>query len=129
MKFGLSITAVALLIAGSAIGFSGRGNAQSAPAAGETIFKQRCAACHTVASGAPNRVGPNLAGVVGRKAGSATFNYSPALQKADWVWSKANLDRYLTAPTKMVPGTRMAAVLPNQDQRAAVIAYLAQTKK
>ncbi len=104
--------------------------AQSAAAApnGEQLFKQRCQACHQVAAGRPATAGPNLAGVVGRKAASTTFNYSPALKGSKLVWTGANLDRYLTAPTRMVPGTRMVINVANPAQRAAIIQYLSHAR-
>lgn len=103
--------------------------AQTAPANGETIFRQRCQACHTVTAGQPNRVGPNLAGVVGRKAAfTPAFNYSPALKTSGLTWTRANLDRYLQGPARMVPGTRMAVALTNNAQRAALLNYLAARK-
>ncbi len=93
--------------------------------AGQEIFEQRCAACHSVEPG-ENDVGPGLAGVVGRKAGSvAGFDYSPALKTSGKVWTPAQLDQYLAAPQKLVPGTRMAMAVPAADQRQAIIAYLA----
>lgn len=93
---------------------------------GQAIFRQRCQSCHTVERNRSVTVGPNLAGVVGRKAASTTFKYSPALRGANLVWTRANLDRYLQGPTKMVPGTRMAVALTDAVQRAALIAYLAK---
>lgn len=128
MKTGLILTISAALVVGSAVGMTERGQAQSAAPSGETIFKQRCAACHSMVKGRPAGVGPNLVGVVGRKAGTLPFNYSPALKKAGPVWSKPNLDRYLAGPAKMVPGTRMAVALPDAKQRAALIAYLEKAK-
>ncbi|MES2042268.1 MAG: c-type cytochrome [Pseudomonadota bacterium] len=93
--------------------------------AGQEIFEQRCASCHSVEPG-ENDVGPGLAGVVGRKAGSlAGFDYSPALKTSGKVWTPAQLDQYLAAPQKLVPGTRMAMAVPAADQRQAIIAYLA----
>jgi cytochrome c len=94
---------------------------------GERVFK-RCAACHVVNSD-KNRVGPSLQGVVGRKAGAVeSFKYSKALMdKAGegLVWTKENLDTYLTNPKKMIPRGKMAfAGLRKEDQRADVIAYI-----
>ena len=131
MKPRLFAAAVLALTAGATVvADTDPVNAQVAAApSGETVFKQRCAACHTATTGAPNRVGPNLAGVVGRKAGAvAGFNYSPALRKSNLVWNKANLDRYLTAPQKMVPGTRMSVSLPDARQRTALVTYLEKAK-
>jgi cytochrome c len=91
---------------------------------GEIVFLQRCAACHSV-DVEPAGVGPNLKAVVGRKAASTAFRYSPALMQSKLVWTAATLDRYLAAPTRLVPGTRMVIALPDTAQRAAVIKYLA----
>lgn len=100
--------------------------APAAPAGGQAIFEQRCAACHSVEPG-ENDVGPSLAGVVGRKAGSlAGFDYSPALKASGKMWTGPQLDQFLAGPQKMVPGTRMAMAVAEADQRQALIAYLAR---
>ena len=92
---------------------------------GKLIFL-RCGACHAVSATAPKKVGPHLQGVVGRASGSVVgFTYSPAMKKADLTWTEANLDKWLTRPAGLVPGTAMVfAGLPNADDRKAVIAYL-----
>ena len=94
------------------------------PVAGKTIFA-RCGVCHSTDPGT-NRIGPSLANIVGRKSASiATFAYSPAMKAANLVWTPAVLDKYLTNPRAMVPGTKMFfAGLPNAPDRANVIAYL-----
>ena len=93
---------------------------------GEAVFKRNCALCHSVESG-KNKVGPSLAGVVGRPAGSAPdFSYSSANKASGIVWTKAKLDEYLADPQKVVPGTLMLFPgLKNPEDRQAVIAYLA----
>lgn len=121
------ILAVPVLLMASA-GMIWQPAAAQAPVDGAMLFKQRCSACHQVDSRQKSGVGPNLAGVVGRKAGSATFNYSPALQKSGLNWTRVNLDKYLAGPAKLVPGTRMAVSLSSPEQRAAIISYLAQAK-
>lgn len=95
--------------------------------AGATLFTQRCGACHANKAGAPNRMGPNLAGVVGRKAGSAQGYalYSSALKAFGKTWTPQELDQFLAAPMKRVPGTKMPIAIPDKTQRDAVIAYLA----
>lgn len=128
MKPALILTMATALVASGAIGLAERGRAQTAAPSGETLFKQRCAACHSVVKGKPAGIGPNLAGIVGRKAAGQSFTYSPALKNAALTWTKPNLDRYLTAPAKMVPGTRMAVAMPDAKQRTAIISYLEKTK-
>jgi cytochrome c len=98
-------------------------------AAGGVTFKQRCQACHTVTSGQPATIAPNLAGVAGRKAGSTAFNYSAALKSSGLTWNKATLDTFLAGPGKLVPGTRMLVAIPDPKQRADVVAYLGSLKK
>jgi cytochrome c len=116
--------AAALAVAGG-LWASAAGASNPAPN-GEQLFRQRCAACHAVAPGAPSPMGPNLAGVVGRKAGTAAgFNgYSPALKGSNITWTRAELDAFLAAPMRKVPGTRMVIAVPNPQQRAAIIQYM-----
>ena len=92
---------------------------------GQQLFRARCQVCHAIAPGVASPVGPHLGGVVGRKAGSTTFAYSPAMKNAKVVWTKANLNRYLLGPNKMIPGVRMVITVPEASVRAAIIAYLA----
>ena len=109
-----------------ALGASAAAQTSSPQPNGELLFRQRCAACHTVVPGRPSMTGPNLAGVAGRKAGTAAFAYSPALKASNLTWNRANLDRFLTAPARMVPGTRMVISVTNPAQRAAIIQYLSR---
>lgn len=113
------ILPVLLLAAGSV-------SAQSP--SGAQLFKQRCQTCHQITPGQKSLMGPNLHGVVGRKAASVAFKFSPALQASGIEWTPETLDAYLAAPTKNVPGTRMMIALPNAGQRAAVIEYLGTLK-
>ncbi|OYU00804.1 MAG: cytochrome C [Sphingomonadaceae bacterium PASS1] len=122
----IGAAAASLIIAGAAIS-----PLLAAPPAanGETLFRQRCQVCHSVDVTKPAGVGPNLRGVVGRKAAAVTsFNYSTAMKQSNITWTQANLDRYLAAPTKIVPGTRMVIAVSDATQRAAIIKYLSQTK-
>jgi cytochrome c len=91
---------------------------------GAKVFNQ-CKVCHVTDKGV-NRVGPSLAGVVGRKSGTVPgFKYSPANQKSGVVWTEAVLFKYLEAPAKFMPGTKMAfAGLKKPQDRADVIAFL-----
>jgi len=102
---------------------------QQAAAAGNPHGKLlflRCASCHDISATPSQKIGPNLKGVVGRPSGSLPgYPYSAAMQKAHLVWDAATLDRWLTAPNALVPGTAMAfAGLPSEADRQAVIAYL-----
>lgn len=98
------------------------------PAAGGVLFKARCMACHVIAPGAKGVIAPNLRGVVGRKAASTPFAYSPALKASGKTWTRAQLDAFLTSPATLVPGTRMVISLPDPKPRADVIAWLATQK-
>lgn len=120
----------AILLVGAVAGTSATLVSAAGPAApdGATIFRQRCASCHAVGGNRPATIAPNLAGVVGRRAASATFNYSQALRGSNLTWTRANLDRFLQRPAAMVPGTRMVIALPDAAQRQAVINYLATTR-
>ena len=116
---------VAGLAASALTGGTAFAQAKGDPVAGKKIF-MRCVACHAVQPGAGAKMGPNLAGVVGRKSGSAAgFKYSAAMQKAKLTWNEATIDKWLTKPSALVPGTSMAFPgLPNPADRANVIAYL-----
>jgi cytochrome c len=92
---------------------------------GETSAK-KCAACHTFGKGEPNRVGPNLWGIVGRdKASEAGFNYSAAMKAQPGNWTIEDLDQYLKNPRATVPGTNMSfAGIPRASERADLLAFL-----
>jgi cytochrome c len=93
---------------------------------GKTVFRQVCGICHTVVAG-KNMVGPSLSGVAGRKSGSLPdFHYSDAMKNANLTWDEATLDKYLSSPRGVVPGTLMAyAGLKDDQKRKDLIAYLA----
>jgi cytochrome c len=99
--------------------------ASSDPAKGQAAAKQ-CAACHTFEKGGPNRVGPNLYGIVDRaKAAVAGFNYSAAMKEKGGAWTYENLDAFIASPKAYVPGTSMSyAGLARGGQRADLINYL-----
>jgi cytochrome c len=100
-------------------------HAQNAEA-GKTAFKQQCGLCHDTAAG-KNRVGPSLFSVVGRKAGTVDgFHYSDANKGSGITWDEATLDKYLTDPRAMVPGTTMTYAGVKADQvRHDIVAFLA----
>lgn len=85
-----------------------------------------CAACHTFDKGGPNRVGPNLWGVVNRPKGKHEgFSYSSAMAEKGGAWSYADLNHFLYKPKDYVAGTKMTyAGLKKPEDRAAMIAYL-----
>ena len=119
----LIVTAAVLLLA------SGQGAIAADAEAGGRVFRTQCAACHTVEAG-KNRVGPSLFGIVGRKPGQVEgFRYSAANKSAELVWDVETLDKYLTNPRAVVPGTIMTfAGLKSETQRADLIAYLQTIK-
>ncbi|MEQ1539518.1 MAG: cytochrome c family protein [Sphingorhabdus sp.] len=94
-------------------------------AKGEATFA-KCKACHTIAAGGANGIGPNLNGVMGKKHGHiAGFAYSEALLKAPGMWDWENMDKWLTSPKKYAAGTKMSfAGLGNPEERAALLLYL-----
>lgn len=100
------------------------------PVNGAAIFKQRCGICHQVTEAITPGPAPNMRGLVGRKAASqAGFNYSPALKNSGLTWTPANIDKFITAPQVMVPGTFMVVMVPDPKERADVISYFATLKK
>jgi cytochrome c len=123
MALRLLLPAVAAL----ALGFAPSAQAQNADA-GRTVFNQ-CRACHTIDAGGRNGVGPNLHGIVGRKAASIDgFRYSAnmrELAEGGLTWDEANLRRYLTNPKDLVPRGSMAfAGIRNPQQLNDLIAFL-----
>jgi cytochrome c len=94
--------------------------------AGKTVFN-KCKACH---SADKNGVGPHLAGVVGRVAGSVEdYKYSDALKNSGITWDEANLKEWLADPKKKVPGTKMVFMgLKDPTDIDNVIAYLETLK-
>jgi cytochrome c len=111
------VAVAAALAAGSA-------HAEGDAAKGKQIFA-KCAICHDTAPG-KNKIGPSLAGIVGRKpASEAGFSYSDAMKKLDAPWDEKALDTYLTNPRQAVPGTKMIfAGLKEAGDRSDLIAYL-----
>ena len=98
--------------------------AEGDAAAGEKVYK-KCKTCHSLEAG-KNKLGPNLAGIFGRQAGSVEgFKYSAAMASSGIVWDEATLDAFLAKPKDVVPKTKMAfAGLKKEVQRQDLIAYL-----
>ncbi len=91
---------------------------------GKQLYESRCIACHSIDA---NRVGPAHQGVVGRKAGSvADYDYSPAVKASSIVWTSVTLDRWLKDPEMTIPGQKMGYSVPDAQDRADLIAWLAK---
>lgn len=90
---------------------------------GQQLFNMQCKMCH---GGSP--MGPSLAGIAGQKIGEGTFAFSPALKNKEGVWTDANLDAFLKSPTTFAPGTKMMIAVPNDENRAALVAYIKSLK-
>ena len=98
---------------------------QGSAAHGKELYQQ-CTSCHSIDE---NDIGPKHRGVVGRKAGTAPdYAYSPALKNSGIVWDAASLDRWLTNPSALVPGTKMYFLVKDPQSRADIIAYLSELK-
>ena len=99
--------------------------ASASVADGKKIFK-KCTACHSIAKGGVNKIGPALWGVLGRKAGSISdYKYSKAMAAHAKPWSLEEMNGFLIKPKEWIKGTKMAfAGLKKETDRAAVILYM-----
>jgi cytochrome c len=95
------------------------------PAAGQRVFRSQCSICHSPHPGR-NVIGPSLFGVVGGHTGRVSdFQYSSAYRRSSLTWDPTTLDRYLTSPQQVVPGTQMTYPgLKDPQKRADLIAFL-----
>jgi cytochrome c len=115
-----------MVLAVSAVPALAAGDAEK----GKADFAQ-CAICHQVGPGAKTLVGPELNGIVGRKAASiADFPYSAGMKKLGgegFVWTEENIDKWISNPKAMIPDSPMALAfqgVPKAEDRADIIAYL-----
>ena len=120
LKFSLAAAAVAF------VGLSGAAYAQDAEA-GAKVFS-KCRACHQIGETAKNSVGPELNGLIGRKAGTAPgYNYSEANKSSGLTWDEATFREYIQNPRGKIPGTKM--IFPGLKKESEIndlIAYLKQ---
>ncbi|MCP5143704.1 MAG: PQQ-dependent sugar dehydrogenase [Gammaproteobacteria bacterium] len=116
----------AALLLGTTPGFALAADAN----AGKEVFRQQCALCHSAEQNdGGGAQGPLLHGVFGRKAaGSDGFNYTDALRNSGLIWDAATLDRFLTSPTTVVPGSAMVIPITDSDERQNVVAYFEALK-
>lgn len=92
-------------------------------APGERLFRQRCDACHTVQAG-QNRIGPSLAGIVGRKAGSVEgARYSQGMRDLGVTWEVEEIEAFIADPRARVPGSTMTVSVLNAAARTSIAAY------
>ena len=94
---------------------------------GEQVFNM-CSPCHAVGPGAPNKIGPELNGLDGRRAGTVpNFSYSDANKNSGIVWNEATFKQYIGNPAAMIPGTKMPfAGIKNRQEINDLWAYLGQ---
>jgi cytochrome c len=99
-------------------------HAEGDAAVGKALYTARCAACHSIEY---NAVGPTHKNLIGRRAGTAPgFAYSAALKNSSVVWNDETLRRWLADPEKFIPGQKMFVSVPDEQERAHIVAYLLQ---
>lgn len=93
---------------------------------GQTLFNNACRTCHTTKEG-DNRLGPNLAGITGRKAGAvADYANSESMKNSGITWDEATLDKFIENPDAVVPGNNMKPYtgMSSAEDRKTIIAFL-----
>jgi len=136
-SYVVAVVVIAAIVAGIAWGIGPRSAAfpglqtvgpyayKAAPVGADGPLKD-CVVCHSIESGGPMRAAPPLHGIVGApKARYAWYAYSDALRKAGGTWTEADLDKFLTSPSKFLPGTTKTILgYPDAKKRADIIAAL-----
>jgi len=124
--YALGFAVAGLMLAAQAAQAAQAGDAKN----GQAVFMDNCGVCHDASRGGPNKIGPNLFGVVGRKSATAPgYMYSPAMMMANLTWDMPTLQVYLAGPQKKVPGTKMGFPgFSDPGEEADVIAYLNSLK-
>src|SRR5215467_6829891 len=124
-------TGASLMAAFALACLAGAARADGDPAKGKAAFVRQCAICHTVEKDGDNRFGPNLFGIVGKKAGTAPgYVYTSAFRtRANWEWTEDAIGGWMMFPATMVPGTAMAVFqgIAEKD-RDDLVAYLVTLK-
>lgn len=128
----MRMNAAAVLTAAFAVScLAGAARAEGDPAKGKAAFARQCAICHTTEKDGGNRMGPNLFGIVSRKAGAMPgFDYTKAFKnRAQWEWTEDAIGGWMMFPSTMVPGTAMGVFqgIAEKD-RDDLVAYLATLK-
>jgi len=123
-----ALTAMAFMLASSPALSQAPQSAENP--SGQQAFNNACRTCHMVKEG-DNRLGPNLHGIVGRKAGALPdYGFSSAMKEAGFVWDEEKLDRFMANPDEVVPGNSMKPYggVSSGDERKKIIGFLAQSR-
>jgi cytochrome c len=123
------VSAVGAVLVAGIVGLAGVAHADGDPAKGQKVFI-KCKTCHDLEAG-KNKVGPSLAKLFGRKAGTAAgYSYSKPMIDSGITWDEKSLKAYVKDPKAVVPGGKMAfAGIKDDEEREDLIAYLKQATK
>ena len=125
MRYFIYVLTLIFILVSSAKPSLSEGNSKK----GKSMFQLHCQACHTTGEGVSHKVGPNLFGVFGAKAGKRDYSYerhyAKALKQSQIIWNEQNLHYFLENPKGFLPGTKMPFVgFRNKRDRNHIIAYL-----
>jgi cytochrome c len=125
MRYFIYVLTLIFILVSSAKPSLSEGNSKK----GKSMFQLHCQACHTTGEGVSHKVGPNLFGVFGAKAGKRDYSYerhySKVLKQSQIIWNEQNLHYFLENPKGFLPGTKMPFVgFRNKRDRNHIIAYL-----